>query len=86
VINISQSGLMLQTDHMVRSNYIYVVHKSIDKKMVSMVGKVIFSMEYEHGIFRTGISLKGDHEDNVHFRKEMLRVFHKKQLMGRETS
>jgi len=82
VINISQNGLMLQTDHIISSNYIYLVLKNMDKKMVPIIGKVIFSMKSEDGLFRTGICLKGDHEDNVEFRKNLIRIFHRKNVLG----
>ena len=81
VINISQSGLMLQTDHKITSNYIYLVYQGIDKKLVPMIGKVVFSKMHKEGIYRTGISFRGEHKDNVEFRKNLIRVFHNEYVI-----
>jgi hypothetical protein len=81
VINISQNGLMLQTDHLVNADYIYLVCTDVDNKPIPMIGKVVFSMRKKDNLYRSGINFRGDHKDNIEFRKLLIHLFHKEHIL-----
>ena len=81
VINVSQNGLMLQTDHMVNADYIYLVCTDVNNKPIPMIGKVVFSMMKKDNIYRSGINFRGDHKDNIEFRKNLIHLFHKEHVL-----
>ena len=81
-INVSQSGILLETYEFIGSKYIFLVSTDIDEKLVEIVGKVVFSREMSRSVFNSGIHFMGEHEDNVKFRRELIRVFHRKNVLG----
>ena len=81
-INVSQSGILLETYEFIGSKYIFLVSTDIDEKLVEIVGKVVFSREMSKSVFNSGIHFMGEHEDNVKFRRELIRVFHRKNVLG----
>ena len=81
-INVSQSGLLLETCEYIGSKYIFLVSTDTDQNLVEIVGKVIFSREISKSVFNSGIHFMGEHEDNVKFRRDLIRVFHRKNVLG----
>jgi hypothetical protein len=84
VINVSQSGILLETYEYIGSKYLFLVSTDVEDKLIEIVGKVIFSREVSLCVFNSGISLRGEHEDNVKFRRDLIRVFHQKHVLGLE--
>jgi hypothetical protein len=82
VINVSQSGILLETYEFIASTYLFLVATDVEAKLIEIVGKVIFSREVSLRVFNSGISLIGEHEDNVTFRRDLIRGFHRKHVLG----
>jgi hypothetical protein len=82
VINVSQNGLMLQTDHMVNADYIFLICTDAENTPIPMIGKVVFSRHNENNIYRSGINFRGDHKDNIQFRRNLIHLFHQKHVLG----
>ena len=81
-INVSQSGILLETYEYIGSKYLVRVSTDIEDKLVEIVGKVVFSREISKSVFNSGVHFMGEHEDNVKFRRELIRVFHRKIVLG----
>ncbi len=85
-LNVSQSGILLETDKSLRSTDILLVSTDMENKAIEIVGKVIFSKKVEDGCYWSGIKFRGEHQDNVRFRRDLIRVFHQKHVMGIDPS
>ena len=85
-LNISQSGILLETDKSLWSTYILLVSTDMENKTIEIVGKVVFSKKVEEGCYWSGIKFRGEHQDNVKFRRDLIRVFHQKHVMGIDPS
>ncbi|MFZ0242465.1 MAG: hypothetical protein WAL90_12530 [Desulfobacterales bacterium] len=81
-INVSQTGILLETCEYIGSKYIFLVATDVENNLIEIVGKVIFSREVSLRVFNSGISLKGEHADNVKFRRDLIRVFHQRHVLG----
>ena len=81
-VNVSQSGILLETYEYIGSKYLFLVTTDIEDKLVEIVGKVVFSREISKSVFNSGVHFMGEHEDNVKFRRELIRVFHRKIVLG----
>ena len=81
-VNVSQSGMLLETDMQLVSTYILLVSTDMDNKMMEIVGKVVFSKASDKGRYWSGIKFQGEHHDNVIFRRDLIRVFHQKHVLG----
>jgi len=80
-LNVSQGGILIQTSRPVTSKYIFLVCTDLRSNFIENIGKVVFSNENEDGTFNTGISFRGDHSDNVKFRKELIRLYHRQHVL-----
>lgn len=81
-LNVSQTGILLETYEYVGSKYIFIVSTDLENKLIDIVGRVIFSREVSLGVFNSGVSLRGEHADNVKFRRDLIRVFHQRHVLG----
>ena len=81
-VNVSQSGILLETYEYIGSKYLFLVTTDVEDKLVEIVGKVVFSREISKSVFNSGVHFMGEHEDNVKFRRELIRVFHRKIVLG----
>jgi hypothetical protein len=81
-VNVSQSGLLLETYEYIGSKYLFLVTTDIEGTLVEIVGKVVFSREISKSVFNSGVHFMGEHDDNVKFRREMIRVFHRRNVIG----
>lgn len=81
-VNVSQTGILLETDIQLRSTYILLVSTDMDNNMMEIVGKVVFSKASDKGRFWSGIKFQGEHQDNVKFRRDLIRVFHQQHVLG----
>jgi hypothetical protein len=54
VINVSQSGILLETYEFIESKYLFLVSTDVEDKLIEIVGKVIFSREVCLCVFNSG--------------------------------
>jgi hypothetical protein len=81
-LNVSQDGMLLETNRPIHSQYLFMVSTDSNDRLIEIVGKVVFSANGKAGTYRSGIRFKGDHADNVNFRKDLIRVYHQRHVIG----
>ena len=75
-LNISPTGLLLQTTQTIDSERISLLSNDIENNLIEIIGKVIYSREIKAGNFETGIYFQGTTRENIQFVKNLVRVFH----------
>ena len=75
-LDISQSGLMLESRCPIESEYITLLSADPDGRLVDIVGKVAYARRSRSGIYMTGIRFTGSHEENVQFAASLIKSFH----------
>ncbi len=75
-LNISQGGILIETAIRLQSDRISLMSADTQNKLVEVKGRVRYSRENESGMFETGISFEGTHDENVEFAKRLVKVFH----------
>jgi serine phosphatase RsbU (regulator of sigma subunit) len=78
-LNVSQGGMLLQTNAKITSRYLILATTDIEDQLIVNIGKVVFSMKSGNGFYKTGISFRGDHSDNVIFRKALIHLYQERQ-------
>ncbi len=78
-LNISQGGILIETALMLQSDRISLMSADTQNKLVEVKGRVRYSRENEYGMFETGISFEGTHDENVEFAKRLVKVFHSRK-------
>jgi c-di-GMP-binding flagellar brake protein YcgR len=75
-LDISQSGLMLESSCPIESEYISLLSADPDDRLVNIVGKVAHTRRGPSGSYKIGIRFTGSHEENVQFATSLIKTFH----------
>jgi hypothetical protein len=75
-LNISQSGILIETAHIITTERISLMSAGARDELVKIKGCVVYSRENGIGMYETGISFEGSEKENVAFAKKLVRVFH----------
>jgi hypothetical protein len=78
-LNISQSGILIETANSVFSKYITLISVDFKENIIEIKGKVAYCKKINSGKYRTGISFKGTHAQNIHFAKGLIKSYHYKK-------
>ncbi len=75
-LNISQSGILIETANSVFSKYVTLISVDLKKNIVEIRGKVAYCKKNKSGKYRTEISFKGTHAENIHFVKGLIKAYY----------
>ena len=74
-LNISQSGLFLETTCRVLSETISMISVDVFSNLIEIKGEVIYSAERSNGLFGAGVRFKGSQAENVQFAIKLIKAF-----------
>jgi len=74
-LNISQSGIFIETPQMVFSEFISLMSVDDNNNLVEIMGEVIYSTVYKTGTYGVGIRFEGIHTENIGFVTKLIKVF-----------
>jgi c-di-GMP-binding flagellar brake protein YcgR len=75
-LNISPSGILIETADSVFSKYITLISVDLNKNIIEIKGKVAYCKKNKSGKYQTGISFEGTHAQNIHFVKGLIRAYY----------
>ncbi len=78
-LNISQSGILIETADSVFSKYVTLISVDLKENMIEIKGKVAYCKKNKSGKYRTGISFEGTPAQNIHFAKGLIKSYHYKK-------
>jgi len=76
VLDISQSGILIESIQEVESAYLSLMASDQKNRLIEIKGKIAYCRKTESGKFRIGITLQGTQDDIIRFVKELIRVYH----------
>jgi hypothetical protein len=85
-LNISQSGILMETADSIFSKYVTLISVDLKENMIEIRGKVAYCKKDKSGKYRTGIRFKGTHAQNIHFAKGLIKSYHYKKNKYRYSS
>lgn len=74
-LNISQSGLFLETTRRVLSETISMISVDTFNNLIEIKGEVIYSAERSNGLFGAGVRFRGAHAENVQFAMKLIKAY-----------
>jgi hypothetical protein len=74
-LNISQSGLFIETTRIISSKYISLMSIDPDNKLIEMNGRVAYSRSIGSGKFGTGINFQAPANEGIQFAINLVKVF-----------
>jgi hypothetical protein len=75
-LNISQSGIFIETADSVFSKYISLISVDLNKDIIEIKGKVAYCKKNKTEKYRVGISFEGTNEQNIRFVKALTRSYY----------
>ena len=76
VQNASQNGINIETFEALESKFILLSFVDLDKKLVEIKGRIVYTRQKQSGKFESGISLKGTSAEKLQFIKKLVRNYH----------
>ncbi|MGD8713030.1 MAG: PilZ domain-containing protein [Desulfobacterales bacterium] len=73
--NISQNGLLIETNQMIDSEYISLLSNSQENNLIEILGKVIYCRNSNSRKFMAGVRFLGTNEERIRFAKNLVQVF-----------
>ncbi len=74
-LNISQSGIFLETTNRVLSESISMMSVDAGNNLIEIKGQVIYSTERSNGLFGAGIRFKGSQTENIQFAMKLIKAY-----------
>ena len=75
-INISQSGIMLETPYPIDSSNVTLVTVDIDNNLIEMTSSLIYCKETDSGMYQAGFSFVGSDEEKAKFAMKLIKLYH----------
>ena len=75
-LNISQTGLLLETGHQLDTNFISLMFVDLDNHLAEIEGEIVHSHPSPSGMFQNGIHFRGSHAENIEFAQKLIRAYH----------
>ena len=75
-LNISRSGIMLETTDPIETEYVSLMTFDLDNKLIEMTGKLIYCRETDSGTYQAGISFIGTEEETAKFAVKLIKLYH----------
>jgi len=76
ILDISLGGMLIETDDIVKANYVEIVFVNYEHKLMSIVGSIVHSRKSENGKSKTGICFHGGDSENVKIATNLIRTHH----------
>ena len=75
-LNISQSGIHLETTRLILSEHVSLMSVDLDNNLIEIKGSIVYSKENGSDMIGYGISFQGPHDENIQFAIKLIKVFH----------
>ena len=74
ILDISLGGMLIETDDIVKANYVKIVFVNYEQKLMSIVGSIVHSKKSESGKAKTGICFHGADSENIKIATNLIRT------------
>ncbi len=75
ILDVSEGGLMLESDAIIDANYLKLVIVGFDNQLHSIIGSAVNSERLDNGKTRTGICFHSSDQRNTSFITAVIRTF-----------
>ena len=75
-INVSRSGISLETAHRIEAEYVSLSTVDLDNELIKIKGKLIYCRKTDSGLYRSGIRFTASDEEKAVFAVQLIRLYH----------
>jgi hypothetical protein len=80
-LNVSQSGILLETVHPIETKYVSLKTIYFDDNLIRLNGRVIYCRKTQSGMYQTGIKFTESEDETSMFAVKLIKLFHHKLIM-----
>ena len=86
ILDISLGGMLIETDDIIKANYVEVVFVNFKHKLMSIVASIVHSRKSENGKAKTGLCFHGAESENIKIATNLIRThYHKKNTSSQQS-
>ncbi len=74
ILDISLGGMLIETDDIIKANYVEIVFVNHERKLMNIVGSIVHSRKSENGKAKTGLCFHGADTENVKIATSLIRA------------
>ena len=74
ILDISIGGMLIETDDIIKANYVEIVFINHEHSLMSIVGSIVHSRKSENGKAKTGLCFHGADTENVEIAANLIRA------------
>ncbi len=75
-LNISQSGLLLETGNQLNTSLIALMFVDLENNLAEVEGEIVYSRPFDSGVYQNGIQFRASHPENIEFAQKLIRAYH----------
>ena len=75
-INVSRSGISLETAHFIEAKYVSLSTVDLDNKLIKIKGELIYCRKTGKGLYQSGIRFTASEEEKAMFAVQLIRLYH----------
>ena len=74
ILDVSLGGMLIETDDIVKANYVEIVFVNHEHKLMSIIGSIVHSRKSENGKAKTGLCFHGAESENIKIATNLIRT------------
>ena len=75
-LNISRSGILLETSNFIKSEYVSLTTVDLNNKLIEIKGRPIYCRRIDSGMYQVGISFIGSKQETESFAVKLIKLYH----------
>jgi hypothetical protein len=75
-LNVSQSGILLETAHRIEAEYVSLMTVDLDNNLIKLKGQLIYCRKTDSGLYQAGIRFAGSEEETAKFAVQLIKLYH----------
>ena len=80
-LNVSESGILLETPHPIETEYVTLKTSYFDDNAINLNGRVIYCRKTQSGLYQSGIKFTGSKDETSMFAVKLIKLYHHKLIM-----
>ena len=75
-LNVSRSGILLETAHLIEAEYVSLRTVDLDNNMIKLKGQLIYCRKTDSGLYQDGIRFAGSEQETAKFAVKLIKLYH----------
>jgi hypothetical protein len=74
-INVSRSGILLETAHLIEAEYVSISTVDLDNNLIKLKGQLIYCRKTDSGLYQSGIRFAGSEQETAKFAVKLIKLY-----------